>query len=397
MNMSAKEKRAYRRRMRTWRLLRPFVLLWLRIRYGFRYDGSDRLVAIDGPMIVCLNHSNALDPLFTGAAFRRPLSFVASEHILRIRPWGSLINRYFCLIPHKKGSGRTGTSQECLKHIERGESIYLCAEGEQTWDGISGSAKSHTGSFVKKSGATLVTYRIEGAYLARPRWSRLDRRGKIRAYPVQIYKPEALAQMSEEEIEEVINRDLDFNVWEWQKTQPGGPAAFKSGKRETAAGLEKAVCTCPVCKSIGQLTAKEDMIRCSCGFSIRWSETGFFEPGEPFETIADWEAFDRERIAGFLRGKQDSWPTDEGVTLRLISEGHKDAPLMRGALTLAGGSRPVMTIGVHSFELDTLERMAMILDNRIVFTAKGHYYELRAENTNLRKYLTAWEILQEGK
>ena len=56
-----------------------------------------------------------------------------------------------------------------------------------------------------------------------------------------------------------------------------------------------------------------------------------------------------------------------------------------------------MTIGVHSFELDTLERMAMILDNRIVFTVKGHYYELRAKNTNLRKYLTAWEILQEGK
>ncbi len=394
MEKSAKEKRAYRRRLRAWRMLRPVAALWLRFKYGFRFDGDERIAAIEGPLIVIVNHTNALDPLFTGVAFRRPLSFVASEHLLRIRPWGSLIDRYFCLIPHKKGSGRTGTSRVCLEHIERGESIFLCAEGEQTWDGISGAAKPHTGSFVKQSGATLVTYRIEGAYLARPRWSRLDRRGKVRAYPVQIYRSEDLAGMSEEEIDAVIDRDLDFNVWEWQKAQPGGPAAFKTGKGETAAGLEKAVCACPSCQNIGQLTAQGDHIRCSCGFSLRWSETGFFEPAEPFETIADWEVFDRERIAAFLREGQGSWPIDENVTLRLISEGHKDAPLARGALTL-GGSRPAMIIGAHSFALDGIEQMAMILDKRIVFTADGHYYELRADHANLRKYLTAWEIIQE--
>lgn len=392
--LSAKEMKVRRRRTRVWRLLHPVAKYYTRTRCGFRGEGGEELAAIDGPLIVVINHANALDPGCIIAAFKRPVTFVASEHLLRSRPWGPLISRYVSLIPHKKGGTRSGTSDKCLEHLARGEAIYLAAEGEQSWDGRSGRAKPHTGSLIKRSGATLVTYRIEGNYLAKPRWAGNDRRGKTRGYPVHIYAPEEIARMSEEEIETALNRDLDFDVWAWQQAQPDGPIPFKTG-RNAAVGLEKAVCVCPSCQRIGLLSTRGDEIRCTCGFSVKWSKTGFFVPDKPFKTIIDWEAYDRERIAAYLSG-EGAWPEDEHVTLHLIGEEHTDRTVESGTLTLVNGSHPAMTIGGRRFELDAIERMAMILDKRIVFTADGSYYELKAEDMNLRKYMTAWEISQES-
>ena len=393
-NTETNNKRAYRRRARAWRIIRPLVSVWVRLRYGFHVEEREQLEEIGGPLIIAINHANALDPLFTSVAFRRPISFIASEHLLRVRPWGALLDRYFCLIPHRKGAGRTGTSRACLEHLAGGAAIYLAAEGEQSWDGVSGTVKPHTGRLIKRSGATLITYRIEGAYLAGPRWSGRRRRGKVSARPVQIYTPETLARMSEEEIEGTINRDLEFNIWNRQKEQPGGPVRYRAG-RDAAVGLEKAVCVCPSCHRLGELSTQGDTIRCSCGFSLRWSETGFFEPREPFETIVEWEAFDREQMGRFLRESKCEWPADEDVTLRLVHEGHQDEPVERGALAIQAGSRPGMSIGDRCFAFDAIEQMAMILDKRIVFTVDGDYYELIGEHANMRKYLTAWEILRE--
>ncbi len=409
-NHTAQMNKDDRRRRRVWNFLIRPVSWWLRRNFGFSCDSSFDPSAIKGPLIILINHTNACDPLFTAVAFRnKPLSFVASEHLLRLKPWGRLLDRYFYIIPHKKGRSGNHTSQICRERLARGESVFLCAEGEQTWNGLPLPAKPHTGSLIKNSSATLVTYRIDGGYLARPRWSVLNRKGRVYAHPIGIYPPGQLAGMSVEEIDALIKRDLGFDVWEWQKARGSDPIHFICKKGGAAVGLEKAVCSCPSCGKIGELTTEGDTISCSCGFSVKWSETGFFEPAEPFETIVDWEAYDRAAIAGFLnsghpafadRGPDhtDLWPGDAEVTLRLINDDHTDTELCTETLSIDFvGGRPVLMIGGFKFDLAAVTGLAMILDNRIVFTVGGFYYELRAENTNLRKYLIAWEEYRKGE
>ena len=82
--------------------------------------------------------------------------------------------------------------------------MFLAAEGEQTWNGRPGKVMPYTGKLVKGSGATLVTYLIEGAYLSAPRWALNTCRGKVIGRPAGVYGPEVLKEMSDEEVEALI-------------------------------------------------------------------------------------------------------------------------------------------------------------------------------------------------
>ena len=77
---------------------------------------------------------------------------------------------------------------------------------------------SNTGKLVRNSGATLVTYRLEGNYLSAPRWGKGTRRGKINARLVGVYPPEELKKMKPDEITALINKDIFEDAWERQKT-----------------------------------------------------------------------------------------------------------------------------------------------------------------------------------
>ena len=72
---------------------------------------------------------------------------------------------------------------------------------------------------MRRSGATLITYRLEGAYLTDPRWSRFLHRGRIYGHAVGVYPPEQLKAMSGEEIDRLINGDIREDAWQRQETE----------------------------------------------------------------------------------------------------------------------------------------------------------------------------------
>lgn len=399
----ATSEKADRRRQRAWDIAQSVVGKWIRGKFDFSFADFDPS-EIEGPLLVAINHACAYDPIFTGVAFRKkPLTFIASEHLLRMRPWGPVIDRYFSIIPHRKGARGSHTALVTMKRIRRGESVFLAVEGEQTWDGKSMPVKPHTGRLVKGSGATLVTYRLEGAYLSAPRWAENTRKGRVYGYPVSIYSPETLRRMSEEEIEEAIAKDLAFDTWEWQKTQPGGPLSF-IGKGGNADGIERAVFTCPSCRSFGTLGSDGDSIGCSCGFKAKLADTGFFDPPDPFETISDWEVFDKRTLRTVLSDNSSESSdreifSDDGVTLARIEEGHEEKEAASGKLSLdITGKEPFLCIGGYRFSMKDISNMTMVLAGRIVFSDESGYYELRSDKkrkTNLRKYVIAREIIKE--
>ena len=435
-NKDLEKEKADMRRRRFWDTAQFMLGRWLRNKFSFSFDESFEPADIEGPLLVAINHACAYDPLFVGAAFRnRPLTFIASEHILRSK-WGPFLDKYVSLIPHQKGAKGSRTALIVMKRIKKGESVFLAVEGEQTWNGRPLAVMPYTGKLVKGSGATLVNYRIEGSYLSAPRWALSTRRGEVFGRPAGVYGPEVLKEMSDEEVEKLIEKDLGFDTWEWQKSRPEGPVKYKCKKGGNADGLERSIFTCPSCGAFGMLKSKGDRIGCSCGFGVRMAATGFFEDG-PFETVADWEAFDRKKLAervSALRRRDESEKTDErrranamermnapgsaertdemgraagealvfaddGVVLHRITDGHSDEEAARGtlALSFADGSF-TLSIGSFSFDLKEISNMTMVLARRIVFSDKSGYYELLSDKksrTNLRKYVTARELLGE--
>ena len=407
---SDKEKaKEAKRRQWFWDLSQIIIGKWIRPKFNLILDDFEP-ADIEGPVLVAINHTCAYDPIFTGAAFKnKPLTFIASEHIVRSKPWGPLLDKYVSLIPHQKGGKGSRTALVAMKRIKRGESIFLAVEGEQTWNGQSLPVMPFTGKLVKGSGATLVTYLFEGGYLSDPRWAMEPRRGKVHGRPVKVYTPAELKEMSDEEVEAAIAKDLWFDVWEWQKSQPGGPVEFRS-KKGNAEGMERAVFSCPACGAFGTLKSARDNVSCSCGFKIRLADTGFFEPAEPFETILEWEKHDRRALTermNEMNNRQTADPddaannlfSDDDVTLYRIKEDHEDEEAARGKLALSfrDGSF-ILTIGGCSFDLKKITNMTMVLAARVVFSDESGYFELRSDKgskTNLRKYVIARDILKE--
>ena len=173
----------YFRHQITWRLLyalvhRPLELL---------FNASHEDLALDGPVLLIPNHACAWDPLLVGLSLReKQVYFVASEHLFRIGTVSKVIEYLLAPIPRRKATTGTDTVKACLRHLKAGHSICLFAEGEQTWDGRNIPIFPATGKLVKSSGATLVTFRLEGNYLSLPRWGRGIRRGRVHGSPVGI-------------------------------------------------------------------------------------------------------------------------------------------------------------------------------------------------------------------
>ena len=396
-----RKRRRDRHRRRIYTLAAPIVDAVFSARLTYSHD--DPLVEnIDGPIVICFNHSCAYDPMLIGGAFKkRQLTFIASEHILRTKPWGEMLSRQFSLIPHSKAGGSKRTALMTIKRVRHGESVFLAHEGEQTWDGVSMRIMPHTGKLVKSSGATLVTYRMEGAYLARPRWATNDRNGIITGRVAGVYSPAELQELSEEEIEELIERDTFFNVWEWQKNRPGGPLRFEPIRGGSADGIERAVFSCPSCGRIGKLTSSGDDVSCLCGFKIRMKDTGFFEQGVPFETPADWIAHDRSMLKELIKHADGELFGDAGVSLYRINDDHSDVKITEGRLSLRSSDEGFkLGLGTFGVAISEIKDMKMVLAARLLFSYDKGYYEMRTDGkskVNLYKYLIAKELIGEVK
>ena len=374
----------YRRHVWIFRFLSVLVRPVLRAKFNL----SGEKLQADGPFLLVSNHVTGWDPLLVGVCLGgRQAYFVASEHIFRLGLLTKVLHWLLAPIPRRKASTGMDTVKACLRHLHAGHSVCLFAEGEQCWDGRTGPIFPATGKLAKSSGAALVTFRLEGGYLSLPRWGKHICRGAVHGHPVGVYSPEALKKLSPQEINALIERDIAEDAWARQRQRP----VRYRGKRR-AEGMERALYACPGCRRIGTLRTDRDRVFCPCGFERRYTEYGFFEPREPFETLADWDLWQRELLrARDFAHEGDLLFQDEGLELKRVQSDHSEDVLARG--TLRQFEDRLECEGLR-FPLTEIRGMAMVQAHLLLFSSGGNYYQLRSSTgVNLRKYLEIWKEL----
>ncbi len=371
-----------RRHQEIWRVL--YRLTNGPIKSVFNLDSEP--CSVDGPCIVISNHVTNYDPFLVAMSFPdKQLYYVASEHIFRHALASRALEWMLSPIARKKGDSGFGAVREILKRTKKGSSICLFAEGDCTWDGYSAPVLPATGKMVRSSGATLVTYRIEGGYFTSPRWGRGVRRGKIRGHAVGVYPPEELKKMKGPAITELIDRDLFEDAWTRQAQEQ---VRFRS--KHPAEDLETALYLCPGCKRIGTLQSSGFTLRCrECGLETTYREDGLFHPDVPFANVADWDQWQRNALLNGDYVHGDVLFSDEAVSFRRILSDHHTETLSGGRLVQL---KDHIRCGSHVFPLKDIENMAMVKRNILLFTCGGEYYEIRCgKKSNMRKYLELWK------
>lgn len=381
----------WERDKRIWGFLCFILNGWLRRKFGFTPEIAPP--DLRGPCLVLANHTTNWDPLLMALSFRKhPMYFVASEHIFR---WGFLwrvIDALVHPIARLKGTTAADTAMTILRRMRKGASVALFAEGNRTWDGVTGPILPSTAKLARMCGGTLVTYRLEGGYFSNPRWagSRL-RRGTMRGRIAGIYPPEQLRAMTPEQVDALIRRDLREDAWERQRLQP---TVYRSAR--PAEGLQTMLCVCPRCGELGTLSAQGAVLRCgACGFSVRVNEYGFLTgDGAPADNLRDWDVWQTARLWARTAAAGDG-PVfrDEGAALDQVREGHRTVHLGRGAISL---SRTALTAAERVFPLAGISGMGMHGALGLSFTFEGAHYEVSfREERCLRKYYTICQRLRE--
>jgi len=369
-----------------WRFLRPIARPWLQRK--FNYDAE--VCTEEGPFLVLCNHNTDWDPLLLACAFPDYMSFVASEHIFRWGFAGKLIIALMAPIARLKGKTAGDTAMTMLRRLRRGVSVAMFAEGNRSFNGLTNEILPATGKLARSSGAKLVTYRLDGAYFTSPRWSGGLRRGKMTGRVVRVYPPEALKAMSAEEINAAIRRDLFVDAYAVQREVM---VPFRG--KNLAEHLETVLCRCPRCGAIGTLKSEGDMLRCACGFSVRYTEYGFLEGADaPFDNITDWDKAQTEQLIALADAAGDGTIfSDDGMDLKeVFPDTHTDAPIGSGSMTLYADR---LECCGQVFPLAELGGFSLVRAQTVDLSCSGRFFEITSPQVRCtRKYMTVIDHLK---
>lgn len=353
----------YKRHLFFYNFFYPFAVLFLRIRFGYRFKVAENL---PDTYIVLSNHTTDYDPVLVAASFKRYMYFVASEHITRWKLAYKFLSYCFAPIIRYKGTTATTTVAEMLRMVRQGRNVCMFAEGARTWDGVTAPILPSTGKVIKSARCGLVTYRLEGGYFVSPNWSGSNlRRGRLYGAPVNVYTAEQLKEMSVDEINEAIARDLYEDAY---ARQMANPVRYKG--KNLAERMENLMFICPECASMDSLRSRKDIVNCvHCNYTFRYNEYCMLEGGK-FRTVRDfaaWQAKEVEKAAA-----EGAVYTAQAGTLSMVAKS-QETLLDSGAISL---SATELRCGQSVIPLADIADMAMHGKRAIVFSTQDSYYEL---------------------
>ncbi|NMB21051.1 MAG: 1-acyl-sn-glycerol-3-phosphate acyltransferase [Firmicutes bacterium] len=384
--MEAERNKKYKRHARVYRMLLPLIRpIFRRL---FRLESQSAL-EIQGPYLVYANHNTDLDPVLVQLGLKNHLYFVASEHIFRVGLASRLLVYLFDPISRLKGSTDMGAVREVMRRLRDGKNVCIFAEGNRSFNGLTGFIPPSVGKLAKSCKVPVITYRFEGGYFTTPRWAYTMRKGQMKGYVANVYTVEQLKKMSADEVNAKIQADLFEDAYARQEKER---IPFK-GKR-LAEGLETALFICPSCEQIGTLQSKDSEFFCTCGLKAEYDVYGYLHGG-PYATITEWDAWQQNKLAEIASALGDEPAfADANVQLHRIESNHRGERLAEGSGPLAM-YRDRLVCGRLIFPIDEISDMALYGRGNIAFTSQGKHYTIGGGRSFCgRKYLELYDQLK---
>lgn len=179
---------------------------------------------------------------------------------------------------------------------EYGDILCMYPEARYSNSGTTAIIPDVVAKLVKKNKVPLVVMIHHGNYLNAPFWDfRQYRKVPFKATMKQILTAEQVKEMSVAEINEVIQREMYYDDYKWQKENN-----IRIKENFRADGLNKILYKCPHCMAEGQTVGQGIHLTCeACGKKWEMTELGEMKALEgetEFSHIPDWYEWERECV-----------------------------------------------------------------------------------------------------
>ena len=333
------------------------------------------------PYLILMNHQTGFDQFFVGMSFRQPVYYVATEDIFSLGWVSDLLRWLVEPIPIKKQTTDIQAVKNCIKVAREGGSICIAPEGNRTFHGKTVYMNPSIASMAKKLGLPIVFFRIEGGYGIQPRWSDVVRGGSMRSYVKRVMEPEEYADMTKEQLAEVIRQELYVDE---------GRLIGEYPHPKNAEFLERAMYVCPHC-GLTTFESNGDIIRCKkCDRKIRHLPTKELEGigfDFPHRFVADWYEWQNEFVSNADLSALTEAPVYEETAQLSKVHVYKYKELLKESVTVRlYGDR--ITVDDREFPFETLGAVVVLGKNKVNLYAGNEVLQLKGDKRfNALKYV----------
>ena len=285
------------------------------VTYKFNYDFRKE----KGPYFLISNHTSRADYIFVGVpTLPSTYNFVAGYNEF----FRSHLKGVFSLlqvIPKKNFTPDIYTLKEIDRVIKSGGKILIFPEGMSSIGGMNQPVAIGTGKLIKHYKIPVYYAKVSGGYLTTPKYSLEDRFGKVEVVFDKMFSPSDIDKLTPEEIEDIINKNLYHDDYEWNKQKQ---ISYKL-KGGIADNLHDLLFICPKCKKQFEMLGKGDEIKClSCGngakIDNKYNLLPFDENCVIPETQSKWFNMQREIIKEEVKDENFSFSCE--VELGMIPD-----------------------------------------------------------------------------
>lgn len=278
--------------------LRPIVWLicfpvFWRHRSHIKRIGMDN---VKKPYILLCSHNAFYDFMVaTVATWPHQAYYIVAVDGFIGREW--LMRGVGC-IGKRKFTNDISIIRHLRKVLDRGKIAAFYPEARYSLCGTNAVLPESLGKMIKMFKVPVVTLITHGHHIDAPFWKGVNpksRHLKTTAEQKLILTPEQIAEMSVEQINAVINKEFEYDDFQWQKENK---VRVKSPKR--AEGLQHVLYKCPHCGAEYRMMTKGTVLTCgSCCHEWEMSEYGELKAleGETYYShIPSWYEWQRKCV-----------------------------------------------------------------------------------------------------
>jgi len=148
---------------------------------SYRVVGKEKLVGLEGGLLIVSNHVSFLDPPLVGIAFDEGIHYFARKTLFD-SPIANFLFTRCNAIPVNQDKPEVSSLKRVIALLRDGEKVVIFPEGERSLDGFMNmTAQPGVGLIVTKADVPILPVRLFGPEKALPRGSK-----KLEKYPVTL-------------------------------------------------------------------------------------------------------------------------------------------------------------------------------------------------------------------